>query len=115
MSSADRTNTSEGNLDKYHAPRDGLDDYAAALTGGAHPPEECGDPTSCPGHARLWWSYHTGKPYDWCEECQDGMPIEEESVEEQIIPDRRISGPPLFRAYYVTRLACGHEIAEPLP
>jgi hypothetical protein len=36
----------------------------------------------------------------------------EESEEEAIIPDRRISGPPAFRPYHVTRLSCGHEIAK---
>ena len=47
----------------------------------------------------------------WCEKCGRRSRVVEESGEEQIIPDRRISGPPSFRTYHVIRLACGHEIA----
>lgn len=37
---------------------DALDDYAATLTATAHPPNECGDPYSCPTHGDQYRAYH---------------------------------------------------------
>ena len=70
----------------------------------AHPAEECGDPSSCPGHAALWHTYMAGgQPHDWCDECKDGVAIVEshdwwgETAERHVI-----------------RLACGHKITWPI-
>lgn len=79
------------------------------LGGSASGPESSG---------RCWDCKGTGHQHDlsercrWCSECEGRRLVADEFDDEEIIPDRRISGPPSFRAYHVTILECGHQIAE---
>jgi len=48
-----------------------------------HPPNECGDPSDCPQHAEMWWTYNgctctwsdKGEVVDFAPDCPGHGPV----------------------------------------